>query len=62
MKYLLLFSLALAGSLCAGEPETRPVLRIEAGIHAAPIKRIAADTAGRLVLTASDDKTLCMHR
>ena len=58
---------ALAASLCAiyhsvpvtqaAEPETRPFLRIEAGMHTAPIRRIATDAAGRLVLTASQDKT-----
>lgn len=35
-----------------------PVLRIEAGMHTAPIWRIAVDAAERVVVTASDDKTV----
>ena len=33
-------------------------LRIEAGMHTAPIKRISFTTDGRLMATASDDKTV----
>lgn len=39
------------------QPTTEPQLRIEAGMHTAVIKRIATDAAGRLAVTASDDKT-----
>lgn len=58
---------ALAVSLCAAyhstfvthaaEPPSKPILRIEAGMHTASIKRIATDAAGRVALTCSDDKT-----
>lgn len=41
----------------AQEPSTAPVLRIEAGMHAASIRHISTDAAARLVLTVSDDKT-----
>ena len=34
-----------------------PILRIEAGMHTAPIRHIATDSAGRVALTCSDDKT-----
>lgn len=34
-----------------------PVLRIEAGMHTAPINSISTHSAGHLVLTVSDDKT-----
>src|SRR3989339_215752 len=46
---------SLAG---AAEPPTKPVLRIETGLHTAPIRRIATDAEGRWLTTASDDKTL----
>src|SRR5438132_132473 len=42
----------------AGEPPAAPILRIETGRHTAAIRRIAVDRAGRLLVTASDDKTL----
>ncbi len=41
---------------------TRPVLRIEAGMHTAPIKAITVDAAGEYVVTASDDKTARVWR
>jgi WD40 repeat protein len=34
-----------------------PILRIEAGMHTAPILKLSSDAAGRFALTASDDKT-----
>jgi hypothetical protein len=34
-----------------------PILRIETGAHAAPINAMSVDAAGRLLLTASEDKT-----
>jgi WD40 repeat protein len=42
----------------ADEPSTEPILRIETGMHTAPIRRIGVDAAERFLLTASDDKTL----
>jgi WD40 repeat protein len=39
------------------DPSRQPVLRIEAGAHTAPIKKIAVDAANRYFVTASDDKT-----
>src|SRR5579864_440655 len=41
----------------AGVP-TEPVLRVETGMHTAPIFSVAADAAGRFLATASEDKTL----
>lgn len=46
---------SLAG---AAERPTKPVLRIETGLHTAPIRRIATDAENRWLATASDDKTL----
>jgi hypothetical protein len=40
------------------EPPQAPILRVEAGTHIAPIRRMAVDSAGRLLATVSDDKTL----
>ncbi len=40
------------------EPPQAPILRVEAGMHTAPVRRMAVDSAGRLLATVSDDKTL----
>jgi hypothetical protein len=39
-------------------PDQRPFLRIETGMHTAPIRHIGVDAACRLLATASDDKTV----
>src|SRR5208282_1353218 len=39
-------------------PDQRPILRIETGMHTAPIHRIGVDAACSLLATASDDKTV----
>lgn len=39
-------------------PATRPILRIEAGMHTAPIHRIDVDAQGRYLVTGSEDKTV----
>jgi len=49
--------LGLAPPVGAGEPPTEPLLRLETGMHTAPIRRIATDAAGRWAVTGSDDKT-----
>lgn len=49
---------AQAPSRPTGEPPAQPFLRIEAAAHTAPVARLAADAAGRLLATVSDDKTL----
>ena len=41
----------------ADEPPTQPYLRLEAGMHTAPIKRISVDAQRHLLLTVSFDKT-----
>jgi WD40 repeat protein len=40
-----------------GEPSREPILRIETGMHTAVIRRIGVDGAGKLLVTASSDKT-----
>ncbi len=49
--------LLAASSLPAAEPSTDPVLRIDAGMHTAVIKRLSTAAAGTLALTVSEDKT-----
>ena len=39
-------------------PPTAPIARIEPGGHTAPIKSIATDAEGRVLVTGSDDKTV----
>jgi len=41
----------------AAEPTTRPLPRLETGMHTASIRRISTDGAGRWAVTASEDKT-----
>ncbi len=54
----LFLAIALFGApALSADPSTKPFPRIEAGQHTAPIKRIGVDTAGRRLVTASDDKT-----
>ncbi len=54
------FGAALRHAMAAGASPELPagaVLRIEAGMHGAPIQRIDADAAGRFLVTGSHDKT-----
>jgi hypothetical protein len=39
-------------------PPEAPILRIEPGMHIAPILRIGVDAGCRLMITGSDDKTV----
>ncbi len=48
---------ALAAAIKAC-PDQQPFLRIETGMHTAPIRRIGVDAACSLLATASDDKTV----
>ncbi len=38
-------------------PNSEPVLRIEVGAHAAPIRALSIDAAGQFAVTAAEDKT-----
>ncbi|MCI5179309.1 MAG: hypothetical protein D3911_08315, partial [Candidatus Electrothrix sp. AW3_4] len=60
MKHLLIFLVLLLPTTVtlAGEPPTAPMLRLETGFHTATINRIATDSQGHWLATASDDKTL----
>ncbi|MFZ4439758.1 MAG: hypothetical protein ACOYOS_15125, partial [Syntrophales bacterium] len=48
----------LVATARAAEPPTTPILQIETGMHSAVINRIATDSSGRWLVTASDDKSL----
>lgn len=48
------FPLAVEGE----GPPTDPIMRIETGMHTAPIVKIATDSAGRFLVTGSADKTV----
>ena len=54
---LLLGLLGLAPGLQADSPPATPFLRIETGMHTAPIRRIDVDAQERYLVTASFDKT-----
>ena len=49
--------LCLLMSAALAQPPDTPFLRIEAGMHTAPIRRIDVDAQARFLVTASDDKT-----
>ena len=43
-------------------PPQEPILRIDPGMHTAPIKRIGVDAACTLLATGSEDKTVRLWR
>ena len=47
-----------ATQAAAAQPPQQPFLRLELATHTAPVWRLATDAAGRLLATASDDKTI----
>jgi len=58
IRYFLSGVILLTALQCiAAEPTTRPLPRLETGMHTASIRRIATDAAGRWAVTASEDKT-----
>jgi WD40 repeat protein len=59
MLRLLLTALSLWLCLTgqAGAADPAPLLRIESGTHTAPIRALSVDAAGRLAVTAAEDKT-----
>jgi WD40 repeat protein len=42
----------------AKKKNLEPILKIETGMHTAPIRRIGIDSAERFLVTGSDDKTI----
>lgn len=45
-------------ALARGEVPKQPILRFESGTHSALVSRLSADGQGRVLATASDDKTV----
>ncbi len=57
-KLIFYFMLTLSPFTWASEPSGAPILRLETGMHTAPINQISVDAQERFLLTASLDKTL----
>jgi WD40 repeat protein len=55
--YCLFVILCLPALAAPTQPSTMPFLRLEAGMHTAPIRNIDVDAQERFLVTASDDKT-----
>lgn len=55
---LVLFHAFFIASSQAEEPFTKPILRIEAGMHTTRINRIGIDAQNRFLVTGSHDKTV----
>jgi WD40 repeat protein len=53
---------AVAVDVCAAEPPTRPVLRIDTAMHTALVRRLVVDWPRRRLVTAGDDKTIRIWR
>jgi len=62
MKFLILLVIFLLSFIptqgFSAEPPKEPMLKIETGMHTAPIKRIGIDSAERYLVTGSHDKTI----
>ncbi len=54
---IIVFSGFATAILCAAEPPTDPQLKMELGMHSSMLWRVSTDSAGRYVLSCSDDKT-----
>ena len=55
---LLLAAVLASANAWAADPPQEPVLRVEAGAHVGAVTRVAVDASGRLLATASFDKTV----
>ena len=59
--FLLVFAigaLVFSSSAFSSEPSKEPMLKIETGMHTAPIWRIGIDNAERYLVTGSRDKSI----
>src|SRR5262245_1390749 len=63
---LLLIALALTLTMgnarAQGQPSQEPALRIDPGMHTAPIMRIAVDASCTVLATGAQDKTVRLWR
>lgn len=59
---ILLVALSIAGQAWAGNPPPDPILRLETGEHGAVVTRLSVGDGGRMLATASLDKTIRLWR
>ena len=52
-----LAALSTGGAPAQEPPQVKPILRLETGMHTAPMRAAAVDAAGRTLVTVSDDRT-----
>jgi len=55
--FCIIFQLIILNTVLAEAPPSEPILRIDTGMHTAPISRIGVDRNERFIVTGSDDKT-----
>jgi len=56
--FCIIFQLIILNTVLAAEPPSEPILKIETGMHTAPIRRIGVDSNERFIVTGSQDKTI----
>jgi len=56
--FCIIFQLIILNTVLAEAPPSEPILKIETGMHTAPIIRIGVDSNERFIVTASQDKTI----
>ena len=55
--FCIILQLIILNTVLASEPPSEPILKIDTGMHTAPINRIGVDRNERFIVTGSNDKT-----
>ena len=55
--FCIILQLIILNTVLAEAPPSEPILRIDTGMHTAPINRIGVDRNERFIVTGSNDKT-----
>ncbi len=55
--FCIILQLIILNTVLASEPPSEPILKIDTGMHTAPIRSIGVDSNERFIVTGSDDKT-----
>jgi len=55
--FCIIFQLIILNTVLAEAPPSEPILRIDTGMHTAPIRSIGVDRSERFIVTGSHDKT-----
>ncbi|HOT41044.1 MAG TPA: caspase family protein, partial [Syntrophorhabdaceae bacterium] len=55
--FCIILQLIILNTVLAEAPPSEPILRIDTGMHTAPISRIGVDRNERFIVTGSNDKT-----